>query len=118
MNQHRKQCRAQKAYVCDMCFCEINKGSQHIRLVKEADGRLNEQRLHIHCDALLGNCPEPVEKDFAPVARWISRKVCDDCGIGECEGNPFACGKVIEALVPPALRGAAQDSIRQSEAWI
>ena len=118
MKEHRKQSKAQKAYVCDMCFCEILKGQQYIRLVTEDNGSLKDTRLHIHCDILRCACPDAEEGGFRAVAQWISDRVCNECGIGECDGNPFICGKVIGELAPDSLVGAAQDSIRQSEGWV
>lgn len=120
MKEHKKQQKARKAYVCDVCFDEIPAGNQYIQLNTEENGRWREKKMHIHCDILRCECPDksiPM-RGFGQVAEWIGKEVCTECGVGECGGNPFACGKVIDMLVPPNLKGAAQDSIRQSGGWV
>lgn len=121
-----EQRKARKNHKCEMCGKPIYKGCEYIYESQKYDGKIHTYKRHIHCDAMLDACltsiyPDIGEYDIDSVTDSIWNEVCcsvcgdeqrDECG--EDWKCLYACEICQKKLLPPAMLGAAIQSVRDN----
>lgn len=117
-----EQHRARRDYVCHLCGKTIRAGAEYIYEVSKYDGRLNDYRRHIHCDALLNAWAYKTgadEYEDSEIGTYLHDVVCSSCGLrgsGECaEETVFSCDTALVTLLRPTVLAAAMKSVRENE---
>ncbi len=119
-----EQYRARRDYTCHLCGGMIRAGTEYIYVVSKYEGRLNDYRRHIHCDALLNAwAAETGACEFSEyeIGEYLYDEVCRSCGLRETDGcaevTAFSCDAVLTALLnaSPTLLTAARESARVSK---
>lgn len=118
----RDQHKARREYTCHLCGKTIKTGAEYIYEVSKYNGRVNDFRRHIHCDALLSAWAEVTGKDTytaEEIGNFIRDEICFRCPVGRlsiCDkAECFACDVVLGFLLPPTILAAAQKSVRENE---
>ena len=107
----RKERRARKAHMCDICNTEIVPGESYVHLVFSDCGKVFDSNHHIHCDALTERycrANKLDEYDEGEVREWAEDEICTECEGRNtpprgCHKNPLICPIVLEGLLPPTL---------------
>lgn len=104
----RKEVRARKGHICDLCKAKIETGAMYVRSAYEDGGKVYDFKQHIHCDYLADSYCASMgcdEYDNGDVEDWVFDEVCRDCADREdCITPTLLCPVVIKALLPPTLQ--------------
>lgn len=117
----RRQHRARKPHVCELCNRPILPGCEYILVKGKVEGQFSSYKAHIHCDAIIEDYVNDSMYDgyfdTEEMVEQYIRKACSGClergeYDDECEVDPLFCEKAAQRALHPTVLAAAIESIR------